>query len=213
MLWSLVLMLELVLMFAFVDDNFIELILYRFGDILFGFLIAFLTAKIIYPRYSADEFIPKLKSTLQSLATLTLDLEQDKQHILQEQNQLIRSFDDLSLLIYKNKDNNKRYPATILQQFDSLQEHFLNLKNLSIILCEKIQAIPQENTLLLKNDLKALRVRYEMLCALLDSKPYYFSTDEDEQFLLKDTQVYPTILAIFESQNHIYEFLHIVVKK
>ena len=213
MLWSLVLMLELVLMFAFVDDNFIELILYRFGDILFGFLIAFLTAKIIYPRYSADEFIPKLKSTLQSLATLTLDLEQDKQHILQEQNQLIRSFDDLSLLIYKNKDNNKRYPATILQQFDSLQEHFLNLKNLSIILCEKIQAIPQENTLLLKNDLKALRVRYEMLCALLDSKPYYFSTDEDERFLLKDTQVYPTILAIFESQNHIYEFLHIVVKK
>lgn len=213
MLWSLVLMLELVLMFAFVDDNFIELILYRFGDILFGFLIAFLTAKIIYPRYSADEFIPKLKSTLQILATLTLDLEQDKQHILQEQNQLIRSFDDLSLLIHKNKDNNKRYPATILQQFDSLQEHFLNLKNLSIILCEKIQATPQENTLLLKNDLKALRVRYEMLCALLDSKPYYFSTDEDERFLLKDTQVYPTILAIFESQNHIYEFLHIVVKK
>lgn len=213
MLWSLVLMLELVLMFAFVDDNFIELILYRFGDILFGFLIAFLTAKIIYPRYSADEFIPKLKNTLQILATLTLDLEQDKQHILQEQNQLIRSFDDLSLLIHKNKDNNKRYPATILQQFDSLQEHFLNLKNLSIILCEKIQATPQENTLLLKNDLKALRVRYEMLCALLDSKPYYFSTDEDERFLLKDTQVYPTILAIFESQNHIYEFLHIVVKK
>ena len=213
MLWSLVLMLELVLMFAFVDDNFIELILYRFGDILFGFFIAFLTARIIYPRYNADEFIPKLKSTLQSLATLTLDLEQDKQHILREQNQLIRSFDELSLLIYKNKDNNKRYPATILQQFDSLQEHFLNLKNLSIILCEKIQAIPQENTLLLKNDLKALRVRYEMLCALLDSKPYYFSTDEDERFLLKDTQIHPTILAIFESQNHIYEFLHIVVKK
>ncbi|CAM3469636.1 FUSC family protein [Helicobacter labetoulli] len=213
MLWSLVLMLELVLMFALVDDNFIELILYRFGDILFGFLIAFLTAKIIYPRYSADELIPKLKSTLQSLSTLTLDLEQNKQHILQGQNQLIRNFDELSLLIRKNKDNNKRYPASILQQFDTLQKHFLQLKNLSIMLCEKIQSISPQDTLLLKNDLKALRVRYDMLCALLDSKPYYFSTDEDERFLLKDTQIYPSILHIFESQNHIYVFLHIALKK
>lgn len=213
MLWSLVLMLELVLMFALVDDNFIELILYRFGDILFGFLIAFLTARIIYPRYNADELIPKLKSTLQSLGTLTLDLEQSHQHILQRQNQLIRNFDELSLLIDKNKDNNKRYPTSILQQFDSLQEHFLNLKNLNIMLCEKIQNISPQDNLLLKNDLKALRVRYEMLCALLDSKPYYFSSDEDERFLLKDTQIYPTILQIFESQNHIYDFLHIVVKK
>lgn len=213
MLWSLVLMLELVLMFALVDDNFIELILYRFGDILFGFLIAFLTAKIIYPRYSADELIPKLKSTLQSLSALTLDLEQNKQHILQGQNQLIRNFDELSLLIRKNKDNNKRYPASILQQFDALQKHFLQLKNLSIILCEKIQTISPQDTLLLKNDLKALRVRYDMLCALLDSKPYYFSTDEDERFLLKDTQIYPSILHIFESQNHIYDFLHIALKQ
>lgn len=213
MLWSLVLMLELVLMFALVDDNFIELILYRFGDILFGFLIAFLTAKIIYPRYSADELIPKLKSTLQSLSTLTLDLEQNKQHILQGQNQLIRNFDELSLLIRKNKDNNKRYPASILQQFNALQKHFLQLKNLSIILCEKIQSISPQDTLLLKNDLKALRVRYDMLCALLDSKPYYFSTDEDERFLLKDTQIYPSILHIFESQNHIYDFLHIALKQ
>lgn len=213
MLWSLVLMLELVLMFALVDDNFIELILYRFGDILFGFLIAFLTAKIIYPRYSADELIPKLKNTLQSLSALTLDLEQNKQHILQGQNQLIRNFDELSLLIRKNKDNNKRYPASILQQFDALQKHFLQLKNLSIILCEKIQTISPQDTLLLKNDLKALRVRYDMLCALLDSKPYYFSTDEDERFLLKDTQIYPSILHIFESQNHIYDFLHIALKQ
>ena len=213
MLWSLVLMLELVLMFALVDDNFIELILYRFGDILFGFLIAFLTAKIIYPRYSADELIPKLKSTLQSLSALTLDLEQNKQHILQGQNQLIRNFDELSLLIRKNKDNNKRYPASILQQFNALQKHFLQLKNLSIILCEKIQSISPQDTLLLKNDLKALRVRYDMLCALLDSKPYYFSTDEDERFLLKDTQIYPSILHIFESQNHIYDFLHIALKQ
>lgn len=213
MLWSLVLMLELVLMFALVDDNFIELILYRFGDILFGFLIAFLTAKVIYPRYSADELIPKLKSTLQSLSALTLDLEQNKQHILQGQNQLIRNFDELSLLIRKNKDNNKRYPASILQQFDTLQKHFLQLKNLSIILCEKIQTISPQDTLLLKNDLKALRVRYDMLYALLDSKPYYFSTDEDERFLLKDTQIYPSILHIFESQNHIYDFLHIALKQ
>lgn len=213
MLWSLVLMLELVLMFALVDDNFIELILYRFGDILFGFLIAFLTAKIIYPRYSADELIPKLKNTLQSLSALTLDLEQNKQHILQGQNQLIRNFDELSLLIRKNKDNNKRYPASILQQFDALQKHFLQLKNLSIILCEKIQTISPQDTLLLKNDLKALRVRYDMLCALLDSKPYYFSTGEDERFLLKDTQIYPSILHIFESQNHIYDFLHIALKQ
>lgn len=213
MLWSLVLMLELVLMFALVDDNFIELILYRFGDILFGFLIAFLTAKIIYPRYSADELIPKLKNTLQSLSALTLDLEQNKQHILQGQNQLIRNFDELSLLIRKNKDNNKRYPASILQQFDALQKHFLQLKNLSIILCEKIQTISPQDNLLLKNDLKALRVRYDMLCALLDSKPYYFSTDEDERFLLKDTQIYPSILHIFESQNHIYDFLHIALKQ
>lgn len=213
MLWSLVLMLELVLMFALVDDNFIELILYRFGDILFGFLIAFLTAKVIYPRYSADELIPKLKNTLQSLSALTLDLEQNKQHILQGQNQLIRNFDELSLLIRKNKDNNKRYPASILQQFNALQKHFLQLKNLSIILCEKIQTISPQDTLLLKNDLKALRVRYDMLCALLDSKPYYFSTDEDERFLLKDTQIYPSILHIFESQNHIYDFLHIALKQ
>ena len=100
-----------------------------------------------------------------------------------------------------------------MQQFDALQKHFLQLKNLSIILCEKIQTISPQDTLLLKNDLKALRVRYDMLCALLDSKPYYFSTGEDERFLLKDTQIYPSILHIFESQNHIYDFLHIALKQ
>ena len=52
-----------------------------------------------------------------------------------------------------------------------------------------------------------------MLCAMLDSKPYYFKTDEDERFLLKDNQIYPIVREIFELQNKIYTFLHTTLGK
>lgn len=211
-LWSLVLMFELVLMFALLDSNFIELITYRFGDILLGFLLAFCISKIIYPHYSADELIPQTKLCLESFGTLVVSLEDSNGYTLTRQNQLMRSLDELSSFIKESREEKKLYGEQILQGFVNLADNFTHLKESLFTLCEKI-TLQNTNDMLLKNDLKALRVRFYMLCAMLDSKPYYFKTDEDERFLLKDNQIYPIVREIFELQNKIYTFLHTTLGK
>ncbi len=212
MLWSMVLMLELVLMFALLDSNFIELILYRFGDILLGFLLAFCISKIIYPHYSANELIPQTTLCLESFAALVTSIEDSNGYTLTCQNQLMRSLDELSSFIKESREEKKLYGEQILQGFANLADDFTHLKESLFTLCEKI-TLQNTNDMLLKNDLKALRVRFSMLCAMLDSKPYYFKTDEDERFLLKDNQIYPIVREIFDLQNKIYTFLHTTLGK
>ena len=212
-LWSLVLMLEFVLMFALVDNNFIELIAYRFSDILLGFLFAFFISKILYPRYSADDLLPQIKLCLEHFATLTLDLEQSQSKVLEGQNKLVRSLDELSLLITQSQNDKKLYSPHTLKLFDELMRDFYQLKESLIMLCERVIDREKKLETLLNNDLKALRVRYEMLCAMIESQPYYFKTDEDERFLLKDESIYPIVREIFELQNRVYNFLHTTLGK
>lgn len=203
-LHSLVLMLELVLMFAFVDNHFIELIAYRFGDILLGFAFALCISKIFYPRYSADELLPQTILCLKSFATLTLDIEQQGHLRLKWQNQLVRHLSELAELIAQSKKDKKRYSARILQGFSALENDFLQLKEAMFLLCERANT----TNLLIINDIKALRVRYEMLTSMLENKPYYFKTEEDERFLHKERHFYPLIFHIFSLQNNVYTFLH-----
>ena len=212
-LWSLVLMLEFVLMFAFVDSDFITLIVYRFGDILLGFLFAFFASKILYPRYSADELLPQTILCLKSFTALMIDLEQSQSQILVHQNQLVRQLDELFILIRQSKEDKRRYTEHILQGFATLQDNFSQLKELTFLLCESFAPKANMCDVLLKNDLKALRVRYEMLCSMLDSKPYYFKTDEDERFLLKESDIYLIVHSIFVLQNALYGFLRTTLRE
>ncbi|MCX2717850.1 FUSC family protein [Helicobacter sp. MIT 21-1697] len=212
-LWSLVFMLEFVLMFALVDNNFIELIAYRFGDILLGFLFAFCISKILYPRYSADELLPQIKLCLEYFGALTLDLEDSQNKVLQRQNKLVRSLDELSILIEQSQNDKKLYSPHILKLFDTLMQDFYHLKEALILLCEKLADKEKSFDSLLKNDLKALRLRFLMLCAMIESQPYYFKTDEDDRFLLKDEHIYPIVREIFELQNRLYDFLHTTLGK
>lgn len=206
-LWSLTLMLELVLMFALVDDNFIELIVYRFGDILLGFIFALCISKIIYPRYSADELLGQTATCLESFTKLMQNLEDYQSNNLDIQNKLLRNLDEFSTLIKQSKEEGRRYAGEILQGFSKLENEFLQLKELFFLLCEKISSSKISN-MLLKNDIKALRIRYDMLCAMLNGKVHYFKTDEDERFLIKDNDIYPLTHSIFNIQNNIYDFLH-----
>lgn len=211
-LWSLVLMVELVLMFALLDSNFIELIAYRFFDILLGFLLAFCISKILYPRYSADELIPQTTTCLETFAALTMSIEDSKGYTLTQQNQLMRHLDELSSLINESTKDKKRYDEYILQGFVTLYDQFSQLKESLFTLCEKITP-ENENNILLRNDIKALRLRFNMLCAMLEGKPYYFKTDEDDRFLLKEDYIYPLVRDIFDVQNDVYDFLHTALGK
>nr|QGT50030.1 hypothetical protein Helico4rc_1500 [uncultured Helicobacter sp.] len=212
MLWTSITMLELVVMFSFVDQHFVQLIAYRFGDILLGLMFAFFTSKILYPSYSIDEILPKCKECLEKLNLLTQSLpylETDSQ-ILEYQNQLTRSINDFSNLTLQAK-NEKHCAPLLITAFDDLLKDFEQLKTLNLILNERIIEFithqPHHQTLL-QNDLKALHVRYSMLCAMIESKPYYFKTDEDGRFLLKNTPLYPIMLDVFVIQNHFYDILH-----
>ena len=91
-----------------------------------------------------------------------------------------------------------------MQDFDKLNQ--LNLILSESIASSQISLSP--HYALLQNDLKALSVRYNMLCAMIESKPYYFKTDEDGRFVLKDEQISPLVFEIFTLQNHFYDFLH-----
>ncbi|RDU60172.1 FUSC family protein [Helicobacter marmotae] len=201
-LYSLVLMLELVLLFAFVDSNFMELLAYRFGDILLGFVFALCISKVIYPRYSADSLLPQTNLCLQSFSALC---SVQKGNAI-AQTKLISQLDELNSLIKESQKDKRGYSQHILQGFANLQDNFSQLKEMLFILCEKIPY--HRNNLLLKNDIKALNVRFNMLSAMIESKPYYFKTDEDKRFLFKDKSIYPLVRAIFELQNKIYEFFH-----
>lgn len=199
-LWSGVLMLELVLMFALVDSNFVELIAFRFFDISLGFVFAFCVSKILYPRYSAYELLPQIQKLLRdSNALLRLESEN-----LNAQSKLSASLDELSALIKQSQADKKYYSPAQLSSFSHLLRDFYALKESLFALSEKLANT--ESNDLLHNDLKLLQLRNNLLCDMIDSKPYYFREQED--FLLKDSEILPFIHAICSLQNHIYTFLH-----
>lgn len=211
MLWSMVLMLELVLMFALVGidssgENFLDLIIYRFSDILIGFCIAFFTSKILYPKYSIDELIPKLKLYLENLRSCIQDPAVSHTTLLESQNRIVRSLNELIILTKQSKNEKKKKLSNEAKSYDELIDNLLHLKECHILLWEKLDKQTKENTLFI-NDLNAIKTRYDMLCAMIETKPFYFKTDEDERFLLKDSAIYPLIKDIFNAQNQVYLFL------
>lgn len=205
-LWSGVLMLELVLMFSLVDSNFVELIVFRFFDISLGFLFAFCVSKILYPRYSAYELLPQIKKNLQNSKEFLLAMRQDTTQMLNKQNKLTTNLDEFSTLIKQSKADKKYYTQSQLAQFSHLLGDFYALKELLFKLSEKLTNLVEKGDGLLYNDMKLLCLRFDLLCDMIDSKPYYFRQEED--LLFAHPEISSIVHGIFIFQNRIYTFLH-----
>ncbi|PAF47259.1 hypothetical protein BKH46_04035 [Helicobacter sp. 12S02634-8] len=214
-LWSGVMMVAFVMLFASLRADFLPLIFDRFLYILIGFGIVFGAFWFLWPKYSRDEVIPNIKNNILQLKKLTATILEGlgtmmdaRREFLGLQSVFFTQYNQLNASIQEAaKENNIPNTSEITHALNALKyiDHIhQNTNKLYDYLLHIPQAELCDNRELFKNDMTLLLTRYEMLSKLIDGLPYYFKEEKDGRFLCMEEKFSMIVDNIFDLQNQLY---------
>ncbi|CCF81715.1 hypothetical protein HBZS_121660 [Helicobacter bizzozeronii CCUG 35545] len=83
-IWSMSLMFSFVLCFSLLKYNFVDIVAFRFLDIILGILIVYVVFLFVWPKYDKDEFIQHARHLIATLHHLLATTIQNKPRIALE---------------------------------------------------------------------------------------------------------------------------------
>ncbi|PAF42566.1 FUSC family protein [Helicobacter sp. 11S03491-1] len=214
-IWSAMMMIAFIMMFAMLKEDFLELIFNRLLDVLIAFGVVFGAFWLIWPKYSSDDIMPNIKNSillLDKLAGMIYGdlryLDAKRRQFLSIENKFFEQYNLLNVSINDARKENKFYSQEDIQNalkaikyLDALNQNINKLYDYLLNLPKEYLNTHQE---LFDNDIKLLITRYEMLTKLIDGMPYYFKEEKDGRFLATEERFSMIIDDIFVLQNQLY---------
>ncbi|PAF54184.1 hypothetical protein BKH42_01355 [Helicobacter sp. 13S00482-2] len=212
-IWSGVMMIAFVMMFAMLREDFLELIFGRLLDILIAFCVVFGAFWFIWPKYSGDDVLPNIRQNISFLEKIlsfiykNLDnLSLKKREFLSLESEFFNQYNLLATSISDAKEEKNTYSKTDIKNAQTALE-MIDLLNQSTnklydYLC--VFEDMAENKEIFNNDIRLILTRYEMLVKLIDRLPYYFKEEKDGRFLALDDKFNMMVEDVFMLQNQLY---------
>ncbi|STP12582.1 putative inner membrane protein [Helicobacter mustelae] len=213
-LWASFMMMSFIMMFSLVYSFSYALILDRFMDIFLAFGIVFCVFLFFWPRYSASEILPNIKASFSFFQDFYETIIKNFENLGYLQNP-IRSYQQRFLDIYNLLETHLREAKKEKKSLQDVRFSYQGLKYLDL-LCQNtfkiyymLLEMPRDKILEQKelyiNDLKLLKVRYEMMNRSLENHSFYFKQHQDDRFLSQDVVFSEVVKMIFETQNKIFQ--------
>lgn len=199
-----VFMFEFSLVFSFIKDNFLSLILYRIFDVILGFIVVYIVSIFTMPQDIEDVKL-KLRTVLKEIinffnATL---IEHKKGSFIVGEQKIHSSI--IQLRSAANQSKNEKM-LIIAKTLSSINTDLLNLRNYIKLL--KAQNINSHEASI-QSDMQMLSRRFEMMDKKLMNLPYYFVEDIDDKILSKeDAKLLYLVSNIAKKQLQIYSLLN-----
>ncbi|WP_235852216.1 FUSC family protein [Helicobacter mehlei] len=204
--WSMSLMFSFVLCFSLLKYDFVDIVAFRFLDIILGILIVYVVFLFVWPKYDKDEFIQHARHLIATLHHLLATTIQNKPRIaLEVQNAFLRQLDAFKTCM-KSARTETPDPSTLesltrsLQSFDVLDtcsyrlyDYFLNT------------TLPPDKQVLVSNNVQLILSRYTQILNYLHNKPHYFKTKEGGRLIRVDNELDALLETMFFAQNKLFE--------
>ncbi|WP_169777122.1 FUSC family protein [Campylobacter mucosalis] len=197
LVYSAMLMCQLTIMFYIIKNDFLELMLYRIFDIMFGFALVFAIYMLTLPN-NTDELENRIKNILNKLANFIKNDEQNLNFAI-NQDEILSDLKEYKEIIKQEKNQKWHECYKILTQIN------LDLINL----CTYINHSSKDSCdIALKTDIGLIGSRFEMIGKKLAHLPYYFINSFEDKISSKDDQKLNYMLNIIaKKQNELYSLL------
>lgn len=204
--WSASLMFAFVLCFSLFKYNFVDIVAFRFIDIILGILIVYIVFLFVWPKYDKDEFIQHARHLIATLHHLLETTTHNKPRVaLEVQNAFLRQLDAFKLCL-KNARTETPDLSTLESLSKSLQS-FDTLDTCSYRLCDYFlnTAMSKDQQVLVNNNVRLILSRYTQMLNYLHNKPHYFKTKEGGRLIKVDNELDALLETMFFAQNKLFE--------
>ncbi|MCR4941774.1 MAG: FUSC family protein [Campylobacter sp.] len=193
--YSGILMAQLTLTFFIIKNDFLELILARLSDIVFGYGLVFAIYMISLPK-SVFELESRIQNILSRLDKFMRNGANQENKFSIKQDDINTNLNEFKMMIEKEKTQKWANYHQILSQIN------LELINLnSYLISTKLNDDP-----MLYAEISLVASRFEMLSKKINKLPYYFLLDFKVNKIVKksDKNLAKSLSIIVQKQNEIY---------